>query len=872
MYKKIGAYGIIGNLHSAALVGLDGSIDWLCLPHLDSPSVFGALLDHARGGRFSIHPLQEYDATASYLCETNVLVTRFRTRTGVFRVTDFMPAGEEAEETGGGRHRLYRFLEVEKGNVEVGMLFEPRFDYGRRQTDLQAQGSGIIARSGEESLDLSATHPVGVAEGRGEGKWHLTAGDEVCVHLRYDEAGPEPVDPRQTRKLLQETVEFWRTWLERGESSHLLEYGPSRAMVLRSLLALKLLFHAPSGSIAAAATTSLPEEIGGERNWDYRYSWVRDASMTVDALWRLGYREEMHDYLRWVQKIIAQGDRQGLRIMYRLDGSMPPKEQALSHWEGYKGSKPVRIGNAASRQRQLGIYGHLMEGARRLADSEDGVTEDLWNHLRSFCDHVIAQWREPDSSIWEIRGEPRHFLHTKLMCWVALKQASEIAGKYGLPADTELWENTMQEMRQEILERGWSERLQAFVQAYGAEELDASNLLIPMMGFLPFDDPKVLATVEALRRDLSANGFLFRYKAKDGLQGGEGVFLFCTLWLIINLARQGETAEAELLLRRVEETANHLGLFSEEYDPEWREQLGNTPQAFTHIGYLQAVSALDAARRKRTAGNETEEGFILNEEAGSSFRAEEVPERLASLLDQLGRRRQEGRMDYAFLQDPYFSGEWHCLERSLTGFDPSRLDGRKARTAFWVGVYNLLVLRGILDLRIQASVLEVGRFSRRVRYRVGNFALSPDEIEHGLLRGNRPPPWGVLPLLPPGDARLELSTGTLDPRIHFALFNGTASSAPPAPLHPYSLDNDLDKAASFLLGSGEWLKLDRENCILHLHRRFKWYAEDFGHSDEAGLRFLQPYLQQEGDREFLEEKAAVIRICYAPYDWRFTPF
>lgn len=868
MYKKISNYGIIGNLHSAALIGLDGSIDWLCLPHLDSPSVFGALLDHDRGGRFSIHPLHEYDSTASYLQDTNILVTRFRTRNGIFRVTDFMPAGEEAEDTGHSRHRLYRFLEVETGRVEVGMLFEPQFDYGRRQTDLLAKGSGIIARSGKETLDLSATHPVGLLEGRGEGKWLLSAGEEVCVHLRYGEENPEQVDPEQTRRLLGKTVEFWRNWLDGGKSSRLLEYGPSRHMIVRSLLALKLLFHAPSGSIAAAVTTSLPEKIGGERNWDYRYSWLRDASMTVEALLRLGYRKEIHRYMHWVQKIITKAESKGLSIMYSLDGDKTPEEQVLTHWEGYKGSRPVRIGNAAAHQRQLGIYGHLMEGARCLADTEEGMAEGLWNHLCSFCDRVIAQWREPDSSIWEIRGGPRHFLHTKLMCWVTLKQAAVIAEKHAFPADIKLWTTTMQEMRQEILDKGWSERRQAFIQAYGAEDLDASNLLIPMMGFLPFDDPKVLATVEMLRRDLGSNGFLFRYQTEDNLQKGEGAFLVCTLWLIINLAWQGETAEAELLLQRVEATANHLGLFSEEYDPEWHEQLGNTPQAFTHTGYLQAVFALDSASREKKLDHGTEEKIILNNRPVPSHQLKKVPEQLASFFEQLSSLWQEDFWDYASLRETEFSSQWWCLEGMLATFNPGSLLHKEERTAFWIGVYNLLVLRGILDLRIKTSVLEVGRFFGRILYRVGDFVLSPEEIEHGLLRSNRPPPGRLLPLLARGDAKLKLSTGFLDPRIHFALFNGTASSAPPTTIRADSLEKDLDGAVASLLQTKGWLNLDRENCILHLHRRFKWYAEDFEYSDETGLRFLYHYLRDEEDRKFLEEKAALIRICYAPYDWR----
>lgn len=596
MYKKISDYGIIGNLHSAALISLDGSIDWLCLPHLDSSSIFGALLDDRIGGRFAVTPSQEWDSTADYLKDTNVLVTRFRTRSGIARMTDFMPVVRERGEMEESEHVLYRFLEVERGSIEMEIVFEPRFDYGRNGAILKYHPEGgLVARHGRTSISLSSTRPVAISGGKGEAVWKMAEGDEACLHIRYNSEVPDVIDIDKTREALQKTVDFWRNWLYRSEAGRLANLDTHRDQVNRSLLTLKLLFYSPLGSIAAAVTTSLPEEIGGVRNWDYRFSWVRDSAMTLEVLLKLGHASETEDYLRWLERIIAGRGKSGLKVMYGLRGNQPLPEQELSHLDGYKASQPARIGNAAANQKQFGIYGHLMQAVYLLSQIRGGLSDDLWDNVRGFCDYVAGHWREKDSSIWEMRGEPRHFVHSKIMCWVAMDRGLRLAVMFNKSAEVGRWETVRTEIRHEVLTKGWSGSLRAFVLSYDGEELDASHLLIPMVGFLPFDDPRVVSTVDAIRKHLSQGDFLYRYRCNDSLPGQEGVFLYCTFWLITNLARQGKVAEAEYLFHKAERAANHLGLFSEEYDPQWREQLGNFPQAFSHIGHLSALIALSEA-------------------------------------------------------------------------------------------------------------------------------------------------------------------------------------------------------------------------------------------------------------------------------------
>jgi len=598
VYRGIGDYGIVGDLRTVALVALDGSIDWLCLPHLDSPSVFGALLDDTKGGRFRVGPAGEHDATAAYLPETNVLRTRFRTRTGELELTDFMPVpfgGHEERET---EQELYRLLRATRGSVEVELLFDPRFDYARVRPALE-RGPRLLRASGAGTgLALACSRDLGEGAG-GAARWRLAAGETLELRLRSGSGEGLRCDGAEAARALAETAGAWRSWLGRRETGRSVRLGHYQAMVDRSALALKLLSYEPAGTIAAAATTSLPEGIGGGRTWDYRYTWVRDAAFTLQALFSLGHLSETAGYLRWIERLLEGRGAGRLQIMYGLRGEEQLPEAELDHLDGYKGSRPVRVGNAAAGQRQHDIYGELLDAALRLSDYAGRVDVRLWPVLRGICDHAAAAWREPDHGIWEERGEPRHYVHSKVMCWVALDRGLEIARRYGFPAEFEAWEEAAAAIRADVLARGWSEAKGSFVRHYGTEELDASALLLPLLGFVPFDDPRARSTVEAVERELGAEGFLRRYTADDGLAGGEGSFLLCSFWLVDCLVGLGRLGEAELLLRRLEGTANHLGLFAEQYDREWREPLGNFPQAFTHIGYINSVTRLLAARRER---------------------------------------------------------------------------------------------------------------------------------------------------------------------------------------------------------------------------------------------------------------------------------
>jgi GH15 family glucan-1,4-alpha-glucosidase len=439
MYKKISDYGIVGNLYTVALVGLDGSIDWLCLPHIDSPSVFAAVLDEKKGGRFSVSPVGEWESSAEYVLDTNILVTRFRTETGELHLTDFMPVsiggcgGPDACDL--ESHELYRKLEVKAGPVKVSVLFEPRFDYARAETAVSKKEFGVLAEGAGEALGLSSTSEIDVDREKAYAEWELKEGEKVWLHLGYGKGETYELRPEDAERALREAEEFWQGWLEKSETGRTLRLDSYQEMVNRSALVLKLLYYNPTGAIAAAATTSLPEEIGGERNWDYRYTWVRDTSFTLQALFNLGHLQETEGYLRWVEKIISEYGVERMQIMYGLRGEVDLPEEELSHLEGYRGSRPVRIGNAAAGQRQLDIYGELMDAALKLSDYVGKIDAGMWPFLRSICDYVVGHWRERDSGIWEVRGGPFHFVYSKLMCWVALDRGMTIARRYGFPAD-----------------------------------------------------------------------------------------------------------------------------------------------------------------------------------------------------------------------------------------------------------------------------------------------------------------------------------------------------------------------------------------------------------------------------------------------------
>jgi GH15 family glucan-1,4-alpha-glucosidase len=880
-YKKISDYGIIGNLQTIALVGLDGSIDWLCLPSIDSPSVFGALLDEKKGGSFSIRPAGVWDSTASYMSNTNILETSFRTDSGEALLRDFMPVIEGPV----GRAELYRYVEARSGSVEFEVVFEPRFDYARAETKIEAVSGGLVASGNGETVCLSSTKALqsdGRSASYGSGRFLLEKGQTACFLLTR---GSEPIMhdiPSRLKALEDETAEYWRGWLEKSETGLVIDPGRWKEMVDRSALALKLISFHPTGAIAAAATTSLPEEIGGVRNWDYRFTWIRDTSFILQALFNLGHMIETRDYLRWVQGLLARHGAGGMQIMYGLRGETDITEEELPHLEGYRGSRPVRIGNEAYQQKQLDIYGELMDAALKLSNYVGKVDTEMWPFLRDVCDHVVEHWRETDAGIWEVRNEYQHFVYSKLMCWVALDRGCAIARRYGFHCDLKLWEAEKASIKEAIMKEGWSERRQAFVGYFGGETLDASSLLIPLAGLLPFSDPRVIATVDTVRTELCPKGLMYRYLTEDGLAGGEGTFLFCTFWLIDCLISLDRLEEAEGFLQRMVGYSNHLGLFSEEYDTEREEALGNFPQAFSHIGFINSVIALRKAQVKahpqkpparRRLLSLFDDKVILNKsEPPDDIRPDGVVSELKNVMNTLRGAyfdTRKGRVAYELMPEAAPYKQYSRLSGALKMLDLSSLVTRRERLPFWINIYNLLVIHSVVELGIRDSVTEVGGFFTRTSYQIGEFSFSLDDIEHGILRGNRGKPRSLWRPFSGTDPRRAFTIDPPDPRVHFALVCAS-SSCPPIELYTQrEIDRELTVAGEVFINSGG-LAIDRERMTLSLSRIFQWYGGDFGPDLPARLRFLSQFLYEKEDRKFVLENAESLKVAYQEYDWRLN--
>jgi GH15 family glucan-1,4-alpha-glucosidase len=598
VYKPISDYGAVGNGHSVALVGRDGSIDWCCLPDLDSPSLFAAILDEHRGGRFRIAPGGSFASSQSYLGETNVLQTTFRTDAGLLTLTDFMPAAPEgtAEER---LHAVCRRLEADGGPVTVEVEFSPRFDYARRPPELTVAPFGVVARGGEQGCTLCGPGEFSVNDsGEAVATLRLRDGDVAWFELRYGWPG-EGAPGGDPEGRLEAALDYWQRWLGSRERGQGVDFGRFSPMVNRSSLVLKLLTFEPTGAIAAAATTSLPEWVGGERNWDYRYCWLRDASLTVRALWAAGHLSELKRFVGWVRGECGRRSAKELQIVYGLRGETELPEEVLGHLAGYRGSRPVRVGNGAWDQRQMDVYGEVLDAGLLLTDYLGRPDEALWEFLRDICNHVCRTWPQPDRSIWEVRSGNGQFVYSKWSNWLALHCGVIIAGQFGLPADLDSWTRNRDMIQAEILSRGWSEARRSFVQQYGGEALDASLLRLAGSDMLPPEDPRLLATIEAIRAGLGRDGFLYRYQTEDGLAGGEGCFLVLGFWLAEALIVQGRLEEAERVIEDTLRAASPLGLFSEEYDPATKELLGNYPQAFTHIGLINACFSLAEAKRAR---------------------------------------------------------------------------------------------------------------------------------------------------------------------------------------------------------------------------------------------------------------------------------
>ena len=600
-YLPIENYGVIGDMRSVALVGTNGSIDWCCLPDFDSPSVFGAILDDRKGGYFSLAPAGECQVKQMYLPNTNVLVTRFFSDDGMAEVIDFMSIGREAGgETRQEARQLVRIAKAIRGPIRFRMECRPAFDYARQKAELQLVQDDRIAifETSRAQLVLKSERALR-REGEGAvSEFELGGEEEAVFVLRHQKGrGGEALTGEDVdgAALLHETVRFWRDWAGRSRYR-----GRWREMVSRSALVLKLLTYLPTGAIVGAPTTSLPEVVGGVRNWDYRYTWVRDAAFSVYSLMRLGYTEEAGAFACFMQeRSKEEAPEEGpLNVMYGIDGRHDLREETLEHLEGYRGSRPVRIGNAASGHLQLDIYGELMDSFYLYDKYGTALSYEMWTQVERMLDWLTQNWDQPDQSIWEVRGGRRQFTYSKLQCWVALDRGVRLARKRSFPTAGDQWRAARDEIYLRIMKEGWNERIGAFTQYFGADATDASLLLMPLMLFISPKDPRMIATIAKIRRELAADSLVLRYQvgqaADDGLPGTEGYFSVCSFWLVEAMTRAGYVEEAQLLFEKLLSYANHLGLFSEEVGAKG-EMLGNYPQAFTHLGLISAAFSLDRA-------------------------------------------------------------------------------------------------------------------------------------------------------------------------------------------------------------------------------------------------------------------------------------
>ncbi|MFW6111739.1 MAG: glycoside hydrolase family 15 protein [Candidatus Bipolaricaulota bacterium] len=594
-YLDIGDYSIIGNLETVALVGSDGSIDWFPLPHVESPSVFARILDANKGGYFSIAPTGPFDSHQEYLPKTNVLKTTFRTDRGNLSITDFMPIGSSEPS---GEEAILRKVTVEEGKPEIGVTFNPRFDYARKDPELFLEEGEVRARS--EDTDISLKGPVDFTIENGTAGVNFEGKEEenYWFSLQYGEDLETDFDYPDS---LNQTEDYWRDWAHDCEEEKCVFSGPWHELTVRSGLVLKLLTHPDTGAIAAAPTTSMPEEIGGVRNWDYRFSWIRDATMTIHSLYNLGHEEETSSYFNWLRKLSRiYSDPAELGIMYGMHGEAQLQEETLDHLSGYRNSSPVRVGNAASEQKQLDIYGELVNAFYETCPKYgEEIKDEDWKFIRRVADHVVGIWEEKDAGIWEVRGESKHFVYSKLMCWVALDRSIRIGQGWVYKGPFGKWEKEREKIRKSILEKGYNEEVGSFVQSFGSDVLDATSLLVPLMDFLPPVDSRVLSTIDTtLERLTSDDGLVYRYDGEDGLPGDEGAFLLCSFWLIRALTAAGRLDEAENYLENVIDYASPTGLLAEEVDPSTGKLLGNFPQGFSHIGLINSSLHLGRAWEK----------------------------------------------------------------------------------------------------------------------------------------------------------------------------------------------------------------------------------------------------------------------------------
>jgi GH15 family glucan-1,4-alpha-glucosidase len=601
-YPLIANHGLIGDLQTAALITTNGSIDWFCFPRIDSPSVFGALLDHRRGGRCQIRPaVDAFESRQMYLPDTAILITRFLTEDGVGEVVDFMPVtGTEATD----RHRIVRLVRCVRGRMAFDAEILPRFDYSRKPHELKLNEYGAVFTSGQFSMTLHPVREPGDArlakvETTGDGDVHLSLtlenGQMRGVVLdTFNDEPPREIRVAEVANMLDETARFWRRWL--AQSTY---RGRWRETLERSAITLKLMTYAPTGALVAAPTTGLPEQVGGERNWDYRFTWVRDASFSVQALLGMGFTDEAAAFGRWMRDRIQERAGTGempLNLMYRIDGSTDLTEETIEQWEGYRGSYPVRIGNGAAEQLQLDIFGEALDAMYFATQHGLEVGHPGWVAIQDVLDWLVVHWDQPEAGIWETRGGPKHFTYGRVMSWVAFDRAIRLATALGRPAPLDRWASQRDALYTQVMERGWDAGRGAFVQHYDDQVLDSSLLRMPIVGFVAPQDPMWLSTLRAMDSELVTDSLVYRYDpgaSPDGLRGSEGTFSLCSFMYVNALARAGRLEDARMTFEKMLTYANHLGLYAEEIGTTG-EQLGNFPQAFTHLALIDSAIVLNA--------------------------------------------------------------------------------------------------------------------------------------------------------------------------------------------------------------------------------------------------------------------------------------
>jgi GH15 family glucan-1,4-alpha-glucosidase len=602
-YLPIEAYGLIGDCRSAALVGADGSIDWLCLPRFDDPSVLGRLLDARRGGHWQVSPADEHRVVQRYRDRSNILETVFSTAGGTVVVTDFMPIDEATVDHHARPHReprVVRIVECLTGAVTMRHQLKPAPDYAAGGTRFHPEGNRFHANSAALHVCVESTVALTAATVR----WRMRAGDVIALGLRSDKRGrctsaAHAWSVEHARDLARITQEFWWRWIDRCHYE-----GPYQEPVVRSALALKLMTYAPTGAIVAAPTTSLPEEIGGERNWDYRFTWLRDASFTLYALFQVGMVEEANDFFNWLMRIGLGRRGHDVANLYTLDGEDRADETELPQFSGYRGSHPVRIGNAAIHQLQLDVYGELLDSAYLFTRFGGVISKTLWAELRAIVNLAIDRWQLPDASIWEPRGGNEHYTYSKMMCWVAVDRGLRIAERFSLPHDAERWRSARRDIHRTVTTRGYSMTVNSFTQVLDCDELDAALLRMTQVRFLRDGDPRLRSTIDAVAAELGRGVLVHRYDVAasgDGVAGDEGAFLLCSFWLADALAHVGELEAAQLWFEKLLAFASPLGLYSEEADSRTGALLGNFPQAFTHLALIGAAVNIERARH-RTLG------------------------------------------------------------------------------------------------------------------------------------------------------------------------------------------------------------------------------------------------------------------------------